>query len=194
MANPIVLDLNKNAPANILNLTKALPLLLNIRGEMNWDEAVVGAENDLDIFIYCLNEHGKITSGNDVIFFNNKYSADGAIAIPVDNTTGGGEDDEHFTMALDKLSAQHVEWHIYMFIHKAAERGQNFGQIRNARFELLNGDTGESMVHYQVTQTFSTETALHVASVIRNANGEYEVHPVGDAGCMDPNQVAGAYM
>ncbi|MNC70299.1 General stress protein 16U [compost metagenome] len=97
-------------------------------------------------------------------------------------------------MALDKLSPQHVEWHIYMFIHKAAERGQNFGAIRNARFELLNGDTGESMVHYQVTQTFSTETALHVASVIRNAAGEYEVHPVGDAGCMDPNEVAGAYI
>lgn len=191
---PIVLDLNKNAPANILNLSKALPMLKNLRGEMNWDEAVAGADADLDIFIFCLNDQGKITSGNDVIFFNNKYSADGAISIPVDNTTGGGEDDEHFTMALDKLSGQHCEWHIFMFIHKAEERGQNFGQIRNARFEILDGDTGESKVHYQVTQQFVHETALHVASVIRNASGEFEIHPVGIADSMNPNEVAAAYL
>lgn len=191
---PIMLDLNKNAPANILNLTKTLPMLKKLRGEMNWDESVAGADSDLDIFIFCLNSQGKITSGNDVIYFNNKFSADGAIAIPVDNTTGSGDDDEFFSMDLDKLSPQHVEWHVYMFIHEAEARGQNFGAIRNARFELLNGDTGESMVHYQVTQTFQSETALHVASVIRNAAGEYEVHPVGEAGQMDPNEVAAAYM
>ncbi|MNL82837.1 hypothetical protein D3C87_2103220 [compost metagenome] len=50
------------------------------------------------------------------------------------------------------------------------------------------------MVHYLVTQTFVNETALHVASLVRLADGSFELQPVGQAGEMDPNQVAANYM
>ena len=192
MAGPIVLDLNKNAPANILNLTKALPQLKKLRGMLNWDPSVTSQNHDLDIFILCLNDKGKITSGADVVFFNNK-SAPG-VAVPIDNTTGAGDDDEYFTIEMAELSPAHFQWDIFVFIHDAAARGQTFGQIKNAKFEITNDETGESMVHYLVTQTFVNETALHVASLIRLEDGSFELHPVGQAGEMDPNQVAGSYM
>lgn len=194
MSAPIVLDLNKNAPANILNLTKDLPALKKLRGILNWDESVTSQNHDLDIFIFCLNEKGKITSGNDVVYFNNKLSVDGAINVPIDNTTGAGDDDEYFTLDTTLLGNTHCQWDIFVFIHEATARGQNFGVVKNAKFEIVDDETGESKVHYLVTQEFSTETALHVASVIRNKAGEYEIHPVGQAGEMDPNAVAGSYM
>lgn len=192
MAGPIVLDLNKNAPANILNLTKALPQLKKLKGMLNWDPSVTSANHDLDIFILCLNEQGKITSGADVVFFNNKFGP--GVAVPVDNTSGAGDDDEYFTIEMAALSPDHFQWDIFVFIHDAAKLGQTFGQIKNAKFEILNDETGESMVHYQITQTFVNETALHVASLVRLADGSFELQPVGQAGEMNPNEVAGSYM
>lgn len=192
MTGPIVLDLNKNAPANILNLTKALPQLKKLRGMLNWDPSVTSQNHDLDIFILCLNEQGKITSGSDVVYFNNKTAP--GVAVPIDNTTGAGDDDEYFTIEMAALSPAHFQWDIFVFIHEAAARGQTFGQIKGAKFEITNDETGESMVHYLVTQTFVNETALHVASLVRLADGSFELQPVGQAGEMDPNQVAGSYM
>lgn len=192
MAGPIVLDLNKNAPANILNLTKALPQLRKLRGMLNWDPSVTSQNHDLDIFILCLNEQGKITSGSDVVFFNNKAAP--GVAVPIDNTTGSGDDDEFFTIEMAALSPAHFQWDIFVFIHDAVNRGQTFGQVKNAKFEITNDETGESMVHYLVTQTFVNETALHVASLVRLPDGSFELQPVGQAGEMDPNQVAANYM
>lgn len=187
-----MLDLNKNAPADILNLTKALPQLKKLRGMLNWDPSVTSQNHDLDIFIMCLNSNGKLGSEKDVVYFNNK--AVPGVEVPVDNTTGEGDDDEFFTIEMAALSPQHYQWDIFVFIHDAVTRGQTFGQIKNATFEIFNEQTGESLVRYMVTQTFVNETALHVASLVRKDDGTFELQPVGQGGEMDPNQVAGAYM
>lgn len=194
-----MLDLDKDQPAMILDLTKDVPLLKNLKGVLNWDPHPMFADSvtkgyDLDIFIYCLNDQGKLTSAEDVVYFKNKTHKSGAIAVPVDNQTGGGDDDEFFTMKIDQLPADRNRYDIFVFIHQADVRGQNFGMVANTRFDLINDDTGVTEVRYQVTQQFSNETCLHVASIVRAPNGNIEVQPVGKGGVAGPNDVVSAYL
>lgn len=193
----IVLDLDKNQTAGILNLSKTANINF-LKGVLNWDPHPLYKEcvtngYDLDIFLFALNSNGKITGAQDVIYFKNKVGANGALAVPVDNQTGEGDDDEFFTADLAKIPASISEVAVYVFIHEAEKRGQHFGMIADAGFELVDADTGETKVRYRVTQDFSGATALHVANIVRGADG-WEVHPMGTSANADPNQVAAAYM
>ena len=203
----IVLDLDKNKPAMVLDLAKDVPQLKKLRGTLGWDPHPLYAGNtakgyDLDIFLLATNAAGKVTDVSNVIYFNNKYHPSGALSVPVDNQTGVNERDadgneievdEFFLAELDKIPAEIAEVHVYVFIHQADARGQNFGMVKDTRFDLVNEETGETLVRYQVTQQFSNETCLHVANLARTDKG-WEVRPMGTGGTFDPNQVLQAYL
>lgn len=195
----IVLDLDKNQTAMVLDLTKDVPALKKLRGELNWDPHPLFKDSvtqgyDLDIFIFCLNAHGKVDSAADVIYFKNKWNSNRSIGVPVDNQTGEGEDDEFFIMDLENIPADKNKFSIYVFIHDAAARGQNFGMVANTRFDLINDDTKSVEVRYQVTQQFSNETCLHVADVVRREDGHFEVQPIGAGAVAGPNDVVQLYV
>ena len=44
-------------------------------------------------------------------------------------------------------------------IHQAAERRQNFGQVRNAFIRIYDTTTGEETLRYDLDEDFSVETA-----------------------------------
>lgn len=190
----ITLDLNKSS--GLLDLTKAAPNFKTIRGVLNWDPHPVHARSltqgfDLDIFAYVLNGSEKITSGEDVAFFNNKTPYNSAVSIPLDNRTGEGDDDEYIDVTFSKLPAdkQHVD--IYVFIHDAQPRGQNFGMMANSSFVLSDADSKVDLVKYKLSD-FTTETALHIGRFSKTNDG-WTFQPIGQGGQADPNQVVGAY-
>lgn len=199
----IVLDLDKNKPAMVLDLTKELPLLKNLRGTLGWDphplyQNDVNKGYDLDIFLFGTNSAGKVKDQKNIAYFNEnfKHHYSGAYSVPVDNQTGtdvDGEDDEYFLATLEKMPADIDQLHVYVFIHQAEERGQNFGMVSNARFDIVDEDTGKTVVRYQVTTEFKDETALHVATIARNKGG-WEIRPVGVGVVAGPNEVLSAYL
>ena len=82
----VSLDLEKNT---ILDLAKAAPGLTKVDLCAGWDISAGGADFDLDISAFLLNEAGKITSASDVIFYNNKTAP--GIHLNGDNRTGAGD-------------------------------------------------------------------------------------------------------
>lgn len=205
----IVLDLDKNEPAMVLDLTKDLPELKRLRGSLSWDpHPLFGASAtegyDLDIFLFGTAADGKIKSGADVVYFKNKVHMSGSYSVPVDNQTGtdvaGEEEDEYFLAELAKIPASIDQLHIYVFIHQADIRGQHFGMVANARFELhdedapakADGSKADPKVRYQISQQANGNTALHVATIARNGAG-WEVRPVGDSAVAGPNDVLRVY-
>lgn len=202
----IVLDLDKNKPAMVLNLTKDLPSVKKLKGILAWDPhplhgASVTEGYDLDIFLFGTNAAGKVFRQEDIMFFGNKAHTSGGYSVPVDNQTGVGEDDEYFMADLDRIPADIGELHVWVFIHEAAKRGQNFGMVANTRFDIkdveapkkADGSDADAVVRYQVTQQFSNETCLHVAIIARSGSG-WEIRPVGTGGVFDPNEVLAAYL
>ena len=58
------------------------------------------------------------------------------------------------------------------------ERRQNFGQVNNSYIRVVNKDTNEELLKYELSEDFSIETALVVAEIYRH-NGEWKFNALG---------------
>ena len=53
-------------------------------------------------------------------------------------------------------------------IHEADNRGQSFGQVRNAYIRVVNQANGQEIARYDLSEDASTETAMIFGEVYRN--------------------------
>lgn len=188
----IMLDLNKDSGVS-LDLTKAAPGLKSVKILLNWDEHPVHAAStaqgfDLDLWAFALNQSDKITSADQICYFNNKSLYGGAVVLPRDNRAGTGDDDEEINIDLTKLPADVKTIAIYAFVFEADKRQQHFGMVANANVKVINNDTGAVIAQYNITQDFNGQTALCVGNLDTTS-----FTPDGGAGVMDPNQVLSHY-
>ena len=163
-----------------VSLTKTAPGLTHIVIGLGWDaRATDGAAFDLDASAFLLTSDGKVRSDADFIFFNQSASADGSVKHLGDNTTGEGEgDDEQMTVDLDKVPADVEKIAIGVTIHEAEARKQSFGMVSQAFVRVVNAADNAEIVRYDLSEDFSTETALVFGEVYRN-NGEWKFRAVG---------------
>lgn len=187
--------LNLSKGNGLLNLTKAAPNFKTIKGILNWDMHPTKAKSltegfDLDIFAFVLNDNEKITSGNDVVYFNNKYYNKDVIAIPVDNRDGEGDDDEYIDMKLNQLDKNIVD--LYVIIHDGEQRGQNFGMMANSSFTLVDFENNKEIQRYNLNE-YTSETAIHIGRFSKK-NGEWNFDSFGVGAIADPNTIVAAYM
>lgn len=188
----IMLDLNKDSGV-ALDLTKAAPGLKNVKILLNWDEHPVHAAStsqgfDLDLWAFALDANGKVTSADQICYFNNKNLYGGAVVLPRDNRTGAGSDDEEILVALDKVPAQVETIALYAFVFEADKRQQHFGMVANANVKVIDNDTGNVIAQYNITQDFNGQTTVCIGNLDKTS-----FTPDGGAGVMDPNQVLAHY-
>ena len=165
--------------ANV-NLTKSAPGLTKALLGLGWDaRSTDGAAFDLDASALLLGANGKVRSDADFVFYGNKATADGSVSHGGDNLTGEGEgDDETITVDLSKVPADVERIALVVSIYEAETRSQTFGQVRNAFIRLANADTNTEEVRYDLSEDYSTETAVIFAEVYRN-NGEWKFKAIG---------------
>ena len=107
------------------------------------------------------------------VFYNNQQSPDGSVASSGDDLTGGSSDegdDETLDVNSAKISQKIVEIIFTVTIHKAEERRQNFGQVRNAYIRIYNAVTNEVLCKYDLDEDFSTETAIEFGRLYRRGS------------------------
>ena len=63
-------------------------------------------------------------------------------------------------------------------IYDAETRRQNFGQVSNAYIRLVNVETNEEIIRYDLGEDFSIETAVVVGEIYRH-NGEWKFNAIG---------------
>ncbi|OKH86689.1 TerD family protein [Thalassospira sp. TSL5-1] len=163
-----------------LSLTKTDPGLSKILVGLGWDERQTdGAEFDLDASAFLLNEAGKVRSDADFIFYNQMNSTCGSVSHTGDNRSGAGEgDDEAIKVNLDTIPADVQKIAITVTIHEFEARKQSFGQVTNAFIRIVNDATGSEVVRYDLTEDYSTETAMVFGELYRH-NGEWKFRAVG---------------
>ena len=164
-----------------VDLTKTNPGLTKIMVGLGWDvnKYDSGGEFDLDAAAFLLGENGKATSENDIIFYNNKADASGAIQHMGDNKTGAGDgDDEVINIDLTRVPANVNKIDFTVTIFEADARNQNFGKVNNAYIRVMNQDNGEELLHFDLGEDFSIETAVVVAELYRYGN-EWKFNAIG---------------
>ncbi|MGS2745169.1 TerD family protein [Halomonas sp. LS-001] len=163
-----------------ISLSKSDPGLKNILIGLGWDErATSGNDFDLDASVFMVNSESKVRSDADFIFYGQLKSADGSVVHTGDNRTGEGEgDDEAIEVNLDGVPADIQRLVVTVTIHEADNRKQNFGMVQNAFIRVVNNDTSNEIVRYDLSEDYSTETALEFGEVYRH-NGEWKFRAVG---------------
>lgn len=164
-----------------VDLTKSNPGLTNVIVGVGWDVNKYdgGADFDLDSSVFLLGENGKVTSEADFVFYNNTTGGNGSVVHTGDNRTGEGEgDDEQVKVELGAVPANVQRITFTITIHDGEARSQNFGQVSNSYVRILNGETNEELIRYDLGEDFSIETALVVGEMYRHG-GEWKFSAIG---------------
>ncbi len=173
----MAISLNKGGN---LSLTKTDPSLTKLLIGLGWDERVTsGSEFDLDASAFLLSATGRVRGDHDFIFYNQLKSDNGAVEHMGDNRTGAGDgDDEVIKVNLSLVPADIEKIILTVTIHDANVRSQNFGQIANAFIRVVNEDTGNEVVRFDLAEDYSIETAMVFGEVYRY-NNEWKFRAVG---------------
>ncbi len=164
-----------------VDLTKTNPGLKNVLVGLGWDinRFDSGSDFDLDASAFLVQENGKVSGDQDFIFYSNLEHPSGAVVHLGDNRTGAGDgDDEQITVDLSKVPENIARIAFTVTIYDAESRRQNFGQVANAFIRLVNADTDEEIVRYDLGEDFSIETAMVVGELYRH-NGEWKFNAIG---------------
>lgn len=164
-----------------IDLTKTNPGLVKAIIGLGWDTNKYsgGGDFDLDASAFLLGENGKALKDEDFIFYNNLEGRNGCVIHTGDNRTGEGEgDDEQIKVDFSKVPPEIHKVAITVTIHDAANRRQNFGQVSNAFVRIVNEETNQEIMRYDLAEEFSVETAIVVCELYRN-NGEWKFNAIG---------------
>jgi len=164
-----------------VDLTKTNPGLTKVLVGLGWDTNKYDGGNDfdLDTAAFLLGETGKVGSDADFVFYNNLKGGDGSVEHKGDNRTGEGEgDDEQIFIDLSKVPAVVQKISFTVTIHDAEIRHQNFGQVSNSYIRIMNGDSNEELIRYDLGEDFSVETAAVVGELYRHG-AEWKFNAIG---------------
>ena len=164
-----------------VDLTKGNPNLKKVLIGLGWDVKRYdgGFDFDLDAAAFLLNATGKVNSDDDFVFYNNLKHVSGSVEHMGDNLTGAGEgDDEEIKIDLEKVPANVEKIDFTVTIYDAEQRSQTFGQVENAYIRVVNAETNEELVRFDLGEDFSVETAVVVGEIYRN-KGEWKFNAIG---------------
>ena len=164
-----------------VDLTKGNPGLKKLMVGLGWDVNAYdsGADFDLDAAAFMLGDNGKCPSEKEFIFYGNLTHPSESLKHMGDNLTGEGEgDDEQIFVDLTKIPANVSKVAFTVTIYEAEERGQNFGQVSNSFMRIVDESTGREVIHYDLGEDFSIETAVVVGELYKH-NGEWKFNAIG---------------
>lgn len=164
-----------------VDLTKTNPGLTKVLVGLGWDTNKYdgGADFDLDTAAFLLGEDGKVASDADFVFYNNLKGGNGSVEHKGDNRTGEGEgDDEQIAIDLSNVPESIKKIDFTVTIHDAEQRRQNFGQVSNSYIRIVNADSNEELIRYDLGEDFSIETAVVVGELYRHG-AEWKFNAIG---------------
>ena len=169
-----------------VSLTKESAGLSKVIIGLGWDEvkrskgffAPKPQAIDCDASAILLHD-GKLIYKEDIVYFGNLRHPTGTVQHMGDNLTGEGEgDDEQIEVDLTKIPANVEKIAFTVTIYDAEVRRQNFGQVSNAFIRIVDEVSGKELIHYDLGEDFSIETAVVVGEMYRH-NGEWKFNAIG---------------
>lgn len=192
------------------SLSKAAPGLSLVKIGMGWDpnDQPGGPEFDLDVSAFAIGANFKIPSDSYFVFYgqvrmgNCKEDAvekglfrplteDGSITGAIDDPDGrrsDGDDDEDMLIDLNKVNSGIEQIIICCTIckypndNKKDRRtlGLNFGQVEDCYIRIVDENTGEEIIRYDLKEQYTNEDAVEFGRLFRVDN-TWEFEAMGRA-------------
>lgn len=154
-----------------LSLTKDNDKLKRVQICLGWDTGE--RENfDLDASLFMLNTKGIVNNEKDFVFYNNLKSSCGSVRHTGDNRTGGGDDsdDEVIEVDLKKVPSNVERLVAVVTIHEAEKRKQHFGKVKNSFIRIVNQDSEEEILRFDLDEDSKNETAMIFGEIQRDGD------------------------
>ncbi|UNO42741.1 TerD family protein [Streptomyces sp. MST-110588] len=149
------------------------PLLNSVQMGLGWEPAFRGKDIDLDASVIA---YGPDRKKIDNCYFGKLAILNGAIQHSGDNLTGAGAgDDEVITVHLGGLPPQVTG----LVFTVNSFSGQKFSDVAKAYCRLLDAQTGEELVRFDLTGS-EPRTGVLMAKLIRQFTGEWEMTALGE--------------
>ena len=141
-------------------------------------------EYDLDVVAFLCGANGKVNDlgrrdpklgpiAGDIVFFNSMQHPSGQIWLTGDNRTGAGEgDDEQIIVNLNGLPERYQRIVFVVQIYQGIQRGQSFGQVRNAYIRAVDAKNRE-MARFDLSgdSSYANCRSMIFAELEREATG-----------------------
>ncbi|MEU7149597.1 TerD family protein [Streptomyces sp. NPDC045456] len=164
-------NLQKNQTVSLVK--GGQPLLSSVRMGLGWEPAYRGKDIDLDASVIA---YGPDRKKVDNCFFGKLQILNGAIQHSGDNLTGeGAGDDEAITVHLGGIPPQVTG----LVFTVNSFSGQKFSDVAKAYCRLLDAQTGEELVRFDLTHS-EPRTGVMMAKLIRQFSGEWEMTALGE--------------
>ena len=166
--------------------------LSKIKVVLDWD-----SDADLDASTFLCGDEGIILDDAGFVFYNSEnrekpfdravygnkrrwmaetrpMSSDGAVLGSLDDRDG--DSGEQIDVNLDKVDPNVCEIVFVVSIH---DEGKTFGDVKGAFISVINAENDEELCRYELAEAFTKETALSVAKLVVNEDGDWEFEAVG---------------
>ena len=166
--------------------------LSKIKVVLDWD-----SDADLDASTFLCGDEGIILNDAGFVFYNSEnrekpfdravygnkrrwmeetrpMSSDGAVLGSLDDRDG--DSGEQIDVDLDKVDPNVCEIVFVVSIHN---EGKTFGDVKGAFISVINAENDEELCRYELAEAFTKETALSVAKLVVNEDGDWEFEAVG---------------
>ena len=166
--------------------------LSKIKVVLDWD-----SDADLDASTFLCGDEGVILDDAGFVFYNSEnrekpfdravygnkrrwmeetrpMSSDGAVLGSLDDRDG--DSGEQIDVDLDKVDPNVCEIVFVVSIH---DEGKTFGDVKGAFISVINAENDEELCRYELAEAFTKETALTVAKLVVNEDGDCEFEAVG---------------
>lgn len=164
-----------------VDLTKGNASLKHIMVGLGWDVNAFdsGSDFDLDASAFMCGANGKCPTEKEFVFYGNLEHPSGAVKHQGDNLTGEGDgDDEQIFVDLKAIPESVDKIAFTVTIYEAQERRQNFGQVSNAYIRIVDEDTNQELIRYDLGEDFSIETAVVFGELYKNG-AEWKFNAIG---------------
>lgn len=166
--------------------------LSKIKVVLDWN-----SDADLDASTFLCGDEGVILDDAGFVFYNSEnrekpfdravfgnkrkwmaetrpMSSDGAVLGSLDDRNGGSG--EQIDVDLDKVDPNVCE---IVFVVSIYDEGMTFGDVKDAFISVVNSVNDEELCRYELNEAFTEETALSVAKLVVNEDGDWEFEAVG---------------
>lgn len=144
-----------------------------------WDKVgYVGVEDfDLDIVAFLVGADGKAKEEHFIYWRNTEVPG---ILHSGDNRDGAGDgDDESLKVSLKNLPEGIVKIVFAIAIFDGDIRNQNFGMISNAYIRIVDEQTGEERVKFDLSEDYDIQRSI-VAGEVYLHNGDWKFKAIGE--------------
>lgn len=149
------------------------PLTRSVRMGLGWEPAWNSRAIDLDASVIA---YGPDRNMIDACYFGRLQILGGTIQHSGDNLTGDGSgDDESITVHMGGLPPEVTG----LVFTVSSFNGQKFTEVAKAYCRLLDAQTGEELVRFDLTGS-EPKTGVLMCKFIRQFSGEWEMTALGD--------------